>query len=398
MAPLRTDRPCSPSGASRSAAGDRAALGLVGTSQEGEYALVNAPEHRHRWDVAAAFENLGQGKVVDDSPRPRQDRPGGEERVLLGGEHRHRTTEASELLLGGHPGEVGVQPEMPEGRPELPDGGAEGGVLGLREQKPSRAPETLLGGTESVEEHRETDLEEHPQKGACGYACGGDERRLRDALGGYSHGPDRYGRPVGEAHQRRPLEAQAVEDVLRPESVPVPLRRGPLLRAKAGLPYDVGCVEAVALGQGQEPLEAGGVQGVASRQEDDGRCALGAEGEDVRVAEARPNGQALVAETQPGERLLVERPELGLALGRFVDGLGRGYLQREKPTRPVSVAGSLKRVQPGSRLSLCVQGPFCELLRLEMALSEAHVCRPSEGMLRKTSEVLLRNAWQTSSR
>src|SRR5829696_5672516 len=41
--------------------------------------------------------------------------------------------EARELLLGGRSGEVGVQPEVPEGGSELPDGGAEGGVLGLRE-------------------------------------------------------------------------------------------------------------------------------------------------------------------------------------------------------------------------------------------------------------------------
>jgi hypothetical protein len=44
----------------------------------------------------------------------------------------------------------------------------------------------------------------------------------------------------------------------------------------------------------------------------------------VRVAEARADGQACVAETQPGQRLVVERQDLGLALGRFVDGFGRG--------------------------------------------------------------------------
>jgi hypothetical protein len=162
--------------------------------------------------------------------------------------------EARELLLGCLPGEVGVQPEMPEGRPQLPDGGVEGWVLGLREQKPSHAPEALLSGTESVEERGGTDLDEHPQKGACGNAGGGDERRPTDALGGYSHGPDRYGRPVGEAHERSALQAEAVEDVLRPESVPVPLGRGAGLRAKAGLAHDVGRVEAMALGKGQEPL------------------------------------------------------------------------------------------------------------------------------------------------
>jgi hypothetical protein len=125
------------------------------------------------------------------------------------------------------------------------------------------------------------------------------------------------------------LKAEAVEDVLRPEGVPVTLRRGAGLRAKAGLAHYVGRVDAVAFGQGQEPLEAGGVQGVGSREEDDGRGALGAEGEDVRVAEARADAHAVVAESQPGQRFVVERPDLGLALGCFVDGFGRGV----PPTR-----------------------------------------------------------------
>jgi hypothetical protein len=100
------------------------------------------------------------------------------------------------------------------------------------------------------------------------------------------------------------------------------------------LAYDVGRVEAVALGQRQEPLQAGGVQCVGSRQEDDGRGALRAESEDVRVAEARADGQAFVAETQSGERLVVERSDLVLALGRFVDGFGRGA----PPTREADMS------------------------------------------------------------
>ena len=137
------------------------------------------------------------------------------------------------------------------------------------------------------------------KKGLAAMPAGGDERRPTDALGGYSHGPDGYGRSVGDAHERRTLQAEAVEDVLRPEGMPVPLRRGAGLRTKARLPHDVWRVEAVALGQGQEPLEAGGVQGVAAREEDDGRSVLGAEGDDVRVAEARADGQALVAGPSP---------------------------------------------------------------------------------------------------
>src|SRR5215212_4496555 len=215
---------------------------------------------------------------------------------------------------------VAVRPEVPEGGPELPDGGAEGGVLGLREQRHCRAPETLLGGTEAVEERRGADLDDHPQKGACGYACGGDERRPRDALWGQAHGPDCYGRPVREPHERRTLQAEAVEDVLHPEGVAVPLRRGPLLRAPARLADDVWRVEAVALGQRQKPLKAGGIQGVGSRQEDDGRGVLGSYRQDVGVAEACADCQALVAWAQPGQRLVVERSDLGLALWRFVDG------------------------------------------------------------------------------
>ena len=139
------------------------ARGLVGTREEGEDSLVHPTEHRLRGDVAAASEGLGQGEVGKDLFCPREDRPGGEERVLLAGEHRNQPPEARELLLGGRPEEVGVQPEVPEGGPELPDGGAEGGVLGLREQRHCHARETLLGGTEAVEERGGADLEEHTQ-------------------------------------------------------------------------------------------------------------------------------------------------------------------------------------------------------------------------------------------
>src|SRR5829696_2885066 len=302
--------------------GDATALGLVGFGKEGKDALVHPPEDRPRGDVAAAVEELGQGNAGEALFCPREDHLGGEERILLGGEHRHGAPEARELLLGGPPGEVGVQPEVPEGGPKLPDGRAEGGILGLGEQDHRRTLETLLGGTEAVEERGGADLEEYPQKGARGYGGGGDERCPGDALGGYSHGPDGYGRSVGDAHERRTLQAEAVEDVLRPEGVAVPLRRGAGLRTKAGVPHDVGRIEAVALSQGQEPVEAGGVQGVVARQEDRGRGALGTEGDDVRVTEARCDGQAFVAWAKPGQRLVVERPDLGLALGRFVDGCG----------------------------------------------------------------------------
>ncbi|CAA9405430.1 MAG: hypothetical protein AVDCRST_MAG55-900 [uncultured Rubrobacteraceae bacterium] len=109
----------------------------------------------------------------------------------------------------------------------------------------------------------------------------------------------------------------------------VPLRRGPDLCAPARLADDVGRVEAAATRQRQEPYEAGGVQEVAAREEHHGWGVLGAEGEDVGVAEARADGQAFVAEAQSDERLVVERADLGLALGRLVDGICR----RAPPTR-----------------------------------------------------------------
>ena len=83
--------------------------------------------------MAASFEELGHGEAGEDLPRPREDGPGGEERVLLGGEHRHRPPEVSQLFLGGGTGEPGVQAQVPVGSPDLPDGGAEGGVVGLRQ-------------------------------------------------------------------------------------------------------------------------------------------------------------------------------------------------------------------------------------------------------------------------
>src|SRR5215210_2495291 len=114
--------------------------------------------------------------------------------------------------------------------------------------------------------------------------------------------------------------------------MPVPLRRGLLLSAPARLADDVGRVEAVALSQGQEPLQAGGIQGVGARQEDDGRGVLGSYRQDVGFAQARADSQALAAWAQRGQRLVVERPYLGLALGRFVDGFGRRAPPTGEPT------------------------------------------------------------------
>jgi hypothetical protein len=114
----------------------RVPLGLVGPCEEGEDTLIDPTEPSSRGDVATAFEAFGQGKVRKDLSRPREYRPGGEERVLLGGEHRHRSPVASELFLGRHTGKPSVKPEVPVDRPQLPYGGIEEGVLGLGQQGP----------------------------------------------------------------------------------------------------------------------------------------------------------------------------------------------------------------------------------------------------------------------
>jgi hypothetical protein len=81
-----------------------AALGLLETREEGDDVLAHPTERRLRGDVAAAFEELGQGEVGEDLFCLREDSPGGKERVPLGSEHRHLPPEARELLLGGRPG------------------------------------------------------------------------------------------------------------------------------------------------------------------------------------------------------------------------------------------------------------------------------------------------------
>ena len=173
---------------------------------------------------------------------------------------------------------------------------------------------------------------------------------LRRAPGARPIGPHSYARPVGEADEGDGrTQPEAVEDVLSPEGGPVALRRGPDLCAPARLTDDVGRVEAVALRQRQEPLKAGGVQEVAARQEDRGRGALVSDRDHVGVAEARADGQALFTDAQPGERLVVERLDLGLALGRPVDGSGQRASPPDTPARPVSVAGPLDHVHPWRR-------------------------------------------------
>src|ERR671920_1811833 len=129
---------------------------------------------------------------------------------------------------------------------------AEVWLFRLRQQGPRRVQEILLRGTQAVEDHGDGYSDEHPQNRAGCYAGGGDKRRLGDALGGQAHGPDGEARPVGEADEGGALEAEAVEDVLYPEGVAIPPRRGASLRAQAGLSHDIGRVEAVSPRQRQE--------------------------------------------------------------------------------------------------------------------------------------------------
>src|SRR5215216_4129286 len=103
--------------------GDTGTSGSMGTSEKCADVVVYTLERGPRGYMPAASQAPGVDEVGEELPRPREDRPGGEERVLLGGKHRHRPLEAPEFLLGGRPGEVGVQPEVPEGGPELLDGG-----------------------------------------------------------------------------------------------------------------------------------------------------------------------------------------------------------------------------------------------------------------------------------
>jgi hypothetical protein len=59
----------------------------------------------------------------------------------------------------------------------------------------------------------------------------------------------------------------------------------------------------------------------------------------VRVAKARADGQAFVDEAQLGQRLVVKRTDLGLPLGRLLDGSGHGAPHtREADTPSVSQA------------------------------------------------------------
>ena len=74
-----------------------------------------------------------------------------------------------ELLLGGLPGRSASSLRCRRAAPSCRTAGPSA-LLGICEQCHCRAPQTLLGGTEAVEERGGADLEEDPQEGACSYA------------------------------------------------------------------------------------------------------------------------------------------------------------------------------------------------------------------------------------
>jgi hypothetical protein len=82
--------------------------GTIGTSEKCAEVVVYTVEGCPRGHVPAAPQASGVDEVGEKLSRSREDSPGGEEYVILGGEHRHRVPEASKLFLGRHPGQAGV--------------------------------------------------------------------------------------------------------------------------------------------------------------------------------------------------------------------------------------------------------------------------------------------------
>src|SRR5215203_55678 len=90
------------------AGGDTGTLGSIGTSEKCAEGIVYTVEGGPRGHVPAAPQASGVDEVGEKMARSREDNPGGEEYVILGGEHRHRSSEASKLFLGRHPRQAGV--------------------------------------------------------------------------------------------------------------------------------------------------------------------------------------------------------------------------------------------------------------------------------------------------
>ena len=99
--------------------------------------------------MTAICETLRMHEVGEEFPRSREDGPGGEERVILGGKHGDRPPKTPKLFLARHPGRAGIEPDAPVDRPELPNRE----VFGFAQYRPRRTQQALPGGPQAVEEH-----------------------------------------------------------------------------------------------------------------------------------------------------------------------------------------------------------------------------------------------------
>ena len=105
----------------------------------------------------------------------------------------------------------------------------------------------------------------------------------------------------------------------------------------------------------QKPSQARRVQEVAAREDERGPGALGSDREDVGVAQARADRQAIVIGAQGRERLDVKRPDVRLAFGRPVRRCGHSTFPGKGP-RAGSVAARPSR---GYREGKVAKGVRC---------------------------------------
>src|SRR5215210_7008201 len=86
--------------------GDTGTSGSMGTSEKCADVVVDTLERGPRGYMPAASQAPSVDEVGEELPRPREDRPGGEERVLLGGKHGNRPPKcrsSSSLAILGRP-------------------------------------------------------------------------------------------------------------------------------------------------------------------------------------------------------------------------------------------------------------------------------------------------------
>jgi hypothetical protein len=95
----------------------------------------------------------------------------------------------------------------------------------------------------------------------------------------------------------------------------------------------------------QKPRQAKRVQEVAAGQDQQRRRVFGAGENHVRPAEARADRPRLASGAEPGQRLVVEGPQLGLSFGAAIDGaLAHVFRRRTRgralTSRPVATAST----------------------------------------------------------